>query len=565
MEYCYWSICFAPLKASETNIFGFSEFISSIALLVIAWTIADARYRFRINVAPLPLRKVTFFVVIALGVLTLLTEIWLAENWLVPIGPVFTTALWQAFLGGAFFMTFVVWVWFAFLRPPIFGASNAHRFHQTLYVSIIKGNISELAIIADELANSAEQIIKHTPREIDFLKHQDGEQKFTRAQVNAYNIILLIADKRFCRSIIASSPRTIVELFMAMNKLKKYTGTISTFARNIINEALVDPGSFLFHEADPYDVGSIGYYKPVTHSIFANYNMVEDIGGLLDPYHWQHRNWSKNSWEAYSRISIISLKSYVSSDYKPHPTTLMRAISNIVSSTSGLRSLNGTGNSILETKEYECFSIALNFFEEAIKVLEDVDIPRLVPLRPNRNNINLYDHLARAIFDLICNTSCIKHPQWVSNELQRNEIWYRFIKSPDLSGRVGRLIKFKIRRLIYDDIRRLERFPNYKGARLIAFCLNVFGFPTVTTRDDRDILTIEKVLFSWLTKNYDWLRHENIEIANECLPEDFSFDEENSVLVHYIPAKGMRKIPWKNHHKVDVFDPQTDNATEDKQ
>jgi hypothetical protein len=77
-------VCFVPLETSSPKIFDFSEFLAGLALMVLAWTIADVRYRFRIRSAPIPLQGLTFAVVVAVGILTLLTDLWRAQGWLVP-------------------------------------------------------------------------------------------------------------------------------------------------------------------------------------------------------------------------------------------------------------------------------------------------------------------------------------------------------------------------------------------------------------------------------------------------------------------------------------------------
>jgi len=67
-------VCFIPLDGSGQKFFGFSEFLAGLALMVLAWTIADVRYRFRVRTAPIPLLGITFSVVATVGVLTLLTS-----------------------------------------------------------------------------------------------------------------------------------------------------------------------------------------------------------------------------------------------------------------------------------------------------------------------------------------------------------------------------------------------------------------------------------------------------------------------------------------------------------
>jgi hypothetical protein len=160
---CIAEVCFIPLDATTPEFFGFSEFLAGLALMVLAWTIADVRYRFRVRTAPVPLQGLTFAVVAGVGVLTLLTSLWRAERWLVPQGNLLTPASWQALLGGVFLLTFLTWTWFAFIRPPSYGRHNAERFAQTLYRFILKGSPTELAVIADELALSARSVQELRP------------------------------------------------------------------------------------------------------------------------------------------------------------------------------------------------------------------------------------------------------------------------------------------------------------------------------------------------------------------------------------------------------------------
>lgn len=137
--FCYAFLCFVPLDPSSPKFFGFAEFLTGLALIVLAWTIADIRYRFRVRTAPLPLQSVTFFIVTVIGILTLLTDLWRAQGWVVPHGYLLTPATWQALLGGTFFLTFLTWAWFAFIRPPLYGKRNARRFAHVLFLSLSSG------------------------------------------------------------------------------------------------------------------------------------------------------------------------------------------------------------------------------------------------------------------------------------------------------------------------------------------------------------------------------------------------------------------------------------------
>ena len=112
----------------------------------------------------------------------------------------------------------------------------------------------------------------------------DRAQALANGIVSAYanDILLLIADKRLCRAIVSSSPGTALSFFQEIGDTKKYGVRIETFSQNIFYEALVNKDSFLYHEADGYQSGLIGFHKPLSQAMFANYSMVETIGAIFD-------------------------------------------------------------------------------------------------------------------------------------------------------------------------------------------------------------------------------------------------------------------------------------------
>ena len=106
--------------------------------MVLVWTIANVRYKFRVDTAPLPLKGITFIVISSIGILTLLTDLWRTEEWLVPQGNILTHSGWQALLGGLFLLTVLIWTWFAVFRPSGYSKRNAKRFVNILASAIIK-------------------------------------------------------------------------------------------------------------------------------------------------------------------------------------------------------------------------------------------------------------------------------------------------------------------------------------------------------------------------------------------------------------------------------------------
>ena len=517
--------------------------------MVLAWTIADVRYRFRVRVAPLPLQGVTFCVVVTVGFLTLLTDLWRAEQWLVPAGDIISPAIWQALLGGLFLSTFLAWAWFAFIRPPIYGIRNAKRFAQTLYRYILKGSPGELAIIADELASSARTLVRHAT---DRSELESGEvrdktkPKLPRGEAYANDLLLLMADKRLCRAIVNSSPGTALAIFQEIGEVKKFGIPVEIFAKNIVSEAFSNPDSFIFHETEGYESGLIGYHKPLSQALFSNYQMVETIGTLLDPDIRSKSRWDALQWGAYCRVVLMTFRDYVDKQFWNHSFVLYRAKGYIEHAAFDLYKLEGVASISLDDDVLSRLRVVINFIKEAIAILDEKGPNKRQGLRIREKDgrserKNFYDYLACMIFEVIFAASVVKSPKSQCWQVQRNLVWAELFNFGRLSGPAGKIIKFKVRRMLFDEISSMSRFANFKGARILGFCLNVMGL--TIKRDDyyKDSRALQRAVLAWTKKNYVWLYNYNPRIAEECLVDGVTFDLEKLRLVKTYPAEGLRR------------------------
>lgn len=560
VEQCFFGVCFIPLDSSGQKFFGFSEFLAGLTLMVLAWTIADVRYRFRVRSAPIPLLGITFSVVATIGVLSLLTDLWRAEQWLVPKGNLLTPGSWQAILGGLFLLTFLTWAWFAFIRPPTYGRHNAERFAKTLYRFILKGSPVELAVIADELAISAKALVRHaTDRKKYRLTNGDEKNGPSKVERYANDLLLLIADKRLCRSIVESSPGTALAVFQAMADMKKYGIQVETFAKNIVDEALANKDSFLYHETDGYKSGLIGYHKPLSQAMFGNCEMVETIGTLLDPDIHNKWRWDAAQWEAYCRVVLMAFGSYVKGGYWGRSPELYRALGYIENAASDLYTLKKLP-SIWDTDPFRRLHVVVEFIKDAVKILDEKGVPGHVRIREKEMHGHpretFFDQIASMIFEVIFHASSVKSPQMDCWTIQRNSVWGELFNFNRLDSPAGKVVKFKVRRLLYDEIAEMKRFPNFKGASILGFCLNVMG---LTVRDEdyyKDSLALQRAVLAWTRKNFVWLHGYNARVADACLVDGITFDEENQRLVRTSPVEGLRREPSYVYLELDPAAPE---------
>jgi hypothetical protein len=568
---CLGFLCFSPLDADVPKFFGFSEFLAGLALMVLAWTIADVRYRFRVRVAPLPLQGITFAVVASVGVLTLLTDLWRAEQWWVPRGNLLTPASWQALLGGVYLLTFLTWAWFAFIRPPAFGRRNKMRFARALYTYILKGSPAELGVIADELTRSVRPLVRYATDRKHFKNFgidQSGEdqRKLSKIEEVANDVLLLIADRRFCRVIVESSPVTALAVFQEMGEAKKYGIQVETFARNIMNEALANQNSFAFHEAEGYESGLIGYHKPLSQAMFANFSLVETVGTMLDPDIWGKSKWDADQWEAYCRLVLMTFHNYAETRSPwEHSYALYRAKGYIEHAASDVYKLNGLASVAWDNDSLARLRVVVKFIREAVEILDKKGVPDRLKLRMHKKHTReqtFYDHLANMIFETIFAASAVRSPSDECWWVQHNTVWHELFNFNSLDSDAGKIVKFKARRLLYDEIADMKRFPNFKGAKILGFCLNVMGLKLSTADHDRDSRALQKAVLSWTAKNYAWLHAYNPRVAETCLVDGLTYDAEKLRLVKTYPAEGLRREPHYVQLQIDAA-PRTPERAEE--
>lgn len=545
-------MCFTPLDPNGPRFFGFSEFLAGLALMILAWTIADVRYRFRVQSAPIPLQGITFTIVAVVGILTLLTDLWRAQAWLVPSGDLITPAAWQALLAGLFLITFLAWAWFAFIRPPTFGKLNSKRYARALYRFVLRGAPAELAVIADEVARSAHALVRYATdsgEEKNYgLQEREGQQQRRLPKIEAYanDLLLLIADKRFCRAIVGSAPVTALAIFTEMRTTKRYGIQVETFANNIINEALANKDSFLYHEAEGYKSGLLGYIKPLSQAMFSNYRMVETVGTMLDPDIVGQSEWDAAKWDAYCRVVLMAFQDYVDHGFWNHSFVLYRAMGYIERATSDLYKLDGLP-STWDNDSVRRLRIVIDFIRKAVKILDEKGVPEHTRLRIKEKRDgpgeSFYDHIASMIFEVIFQASTVRSPQSECWTIQHNSVWGELLNFSRLDDPAGRVVKFKLRRLLYNEVAEMKRFPNFKGAKILGFCLNVMGLKLREGAYDKDSRALHKAILAWTKKNYAWLHAYNPRIASHCLVDGMTFEVDSLRIVKTYAAEGLRREP----------------------
>jgi hypothetical protein len=556
-EACYWLLCFVPPEAADSpRIFGFSEFITALALLVLLYTIADIRYKFRLTVTPGALYLVTFGLIVFIGVGTLATEVWLAEGWWVPRSTGLSRTIWQAMFGMLFLGAFLTWMYYAFLRPPIFSRRNWYKYGQTLFRVVLKGDDSELPVIADELGRSAFALVKLAKR-VQLEGPRKGRYK-PGVEGYAHDMLLLIANRKLCRHIIRSAPNTALRFFDAMTLEKKYNIPIGQFAKAISAEAIAYKESALYQEDDGFESGLIGYLKPWTRGIYGNIELVERLGdgfgSPLDIGYQDVWSWDADQWEAYCRAILMTFESYLIAGWGGrHSYALWRAVGELETALMGLHKIDGIAGAAYETDEYKRLDVVVKFVRHMVLLMDKQERPVPGVLRQRKQHVHgdLYGLIANLIFEILVAASHVKGPPDFAWSVHHNSTWGEIFSFAS-DSKTWKIIHHRVRRLLYDEVAEVADMPNYKNAALLGLLLNVIGFGITRGKQsmDRDYWPLARAVQSVAKRNYMTIRDRLPDVADAVLIGGVTFDEGTRRLVKTY-SKGLEREPVRRYLELD--------------
>jgi hypothetical protein len=199
----------------------------------------------------------------------------------------------------------------------------------------------------------------------------------------------------------------------------------------------------------------------------------------------------------------------------------------------------------------EKLRVVVEFVTQAIELLDRHEVPtRLrLRLRDDRAFDTAYDVVAGMILEMIFHASSVRSPARLCWWVQHNTVWSKFFNFDRGKGAAAAVIQFKVRRLLYKEVTEMRRSPNFRGAHILGFCLNVLGFRPRTQEYFHDSSALHKVILSWTRQNFAWLYSYNPRVAEACLVDGITYDAAHHRLVKTSPAEGLIRTP-----EVEYFD-----------
>lgn len=270
------------------SFFGFSEFLTGLALLMIVWSTTDYKYRFRLYISKLS-KNALFIMTVIVGLVTLICD------FIASIGVIahLTQFIIQMICALLLFCFIMYWVKTVFLYPPVFNESNCKKYAFEFIFVCESGSDEELNILVQETIFSLSNIVHFA--------HEYGleNKEFSEVENQVYNIFSRMSTERFCRAAVRGYFGIV--LFDCLKAEKKFNVGLETFAENYITELLKWDGSFIFRESDSRN-GYLWARQPLITEIYGSKELLFGLNGLIRPDYSVTKDWNHKQVRAYVAV-----------------------------------------------------------------------------------------------------------------------------------------------------------------------------------------------------------------------------------------------------------------------
>ncbi len=173
--------------------------------------------------------------------------------------------------------------------------------------------------------------------------------------------------------------------------------------------------------------------------------------------------------EGFSRASLAFFDSYLGYNKgQTHSYALARLLSFFESILADTYNLKGTSVA-WNTIEYKRLRVTVRFVRDAIVLLDKHGVCPMRLRKKQQQFGDTFDQLTDLAFEIIFDASSVSEPFWTCWSVQRNEVWAELFSYKHSSA--FSVVLFKLRRLVYDEIKMMDKAPNFKSARIIGYFL----------------------------------------------------------------------------------------------
>ncbi len=517
----------ATVESNAVGIFGLAQFLSTLALFVAIFNVSDFRYRYRVSVWPLNVRTIGIWAVVSIGAVLILMDFWFQNH--LPLPHVLNSyANLKLALAASFAGLVVMFVAACFVWPTRFRRMNARRFFDVTNYYVHQGNADRLQAIAEELSPAMNDLFVSASK-------LSTENDLSFPTLAAHDVMLILADRRFCHVVVDRVPGLALRCFQLASVHP--TVPFADFA-HFIGEEFVTNTSSAFYQEDIFGSGYSRHAKPISKAVFGNYELIERCASeRSSPLDVQYRKvdaFDEQRIEGFFRAATAFVPGYLEATKgRLHSYAFARLLGSFESMTSPISTLDSMGEGWHRSSAYAGLSHSIQFIAFVVENLDKLNIPPTSLREKTKGYLDPYDGLAELFYKAVLHAAFVTQPEFICWDIQHNLVWSGKLKFYHTSKALPAL-QFKVRRKLYNKIREMDRFPNFVGARILGFCLNVLGLRLIDRRTDglnRSDYALQRVVLSWTKRKFRWLAEDYPNLVAVCLQGFISYDKENNRLV----------------------------------
>ncbi len=516
-----------------------SGFLGIIAFAVAVFTLSGPKFQFRQATAILPFRALFFVTLVISAMATFLVEACVMYGIRSPafVDPNTVNLVIAAVIA----VLVLYWMKICFIWPPRFSRYTAQKFFQQTFLYITNGSREELLVLARELMREIPRLISHSPVRKNVPFNDNEPPELTRLESYTNDLFLLLSDPRFCDVVAEEIPTFPAYLSEEMVRLERFDAPAHLVIRRIVISLLAKPGSALFVENEWLDQGYTGEVKPITRAIFGNWHKLERYAGgvesPLDLYYPYARSWDTDTWNVYFGLAREYVRGLTSSKYRnSHAQGLYDVLKTTETAFEQIGDLTKSDNTFDSHNPYFHASAANGFLKDLIKIFDEAGERVYFDRRDKHFFGNeLSSKIAKLLHKAIFDASGVNTKEFRMWDVQHNLVWSPIERGEVHDTEIMKMVRRKLRRMIWQNIKRMDQFPNFKGARYVRFFLNVLGFYDEKMHrrvgEDRESWTLAKVVAGWVGRNYQTIAVTHPPVAEAMLPANIEYDPIRGILI----------------------------------
>lgn len=533
----FLTICFeqAWIDPTVTNLFGFSEFLATVAIITIAYNIIDERYKFRVEVSRFSFHKLIFYITAVFGFYLLMLGVWFNEN--LPIPSFLNNYYYHQFVVALVILIAVIgWMYSAFIDTPNYSKYNADKYARAVYKRVAFGNDRAIIAASQEMLPAIGTIFDFAQKSEyvrDFEKGGFKSELTVEAKISQ-QLISIFGDRRFCFLVAKHVPALSAEVFSQASQTNIEQLPIDQFTSNVTSEFLKDTSTAIHFEGDGFHSGLVGFIRPVSRELFEHVDLIEGLsertGSPFDEYRLDNGSWDATSWQTYIRVAKAFVSARLKKYKTPDPSMALNQICKCVQGMSmDAHLMSNMGDDYHRSLQFRKIELSMEFIAHTLEALEENGIfasKKTTATNLGQNN-DLYDVLAEVAFQIIFNAANVRTADFKNWQIQHNVIWGELFSSRNRKSEI--IFRYRLIRKLYKAIKEMDEFYNLKGARYLGFCLNVMGL--LASNDDKNCRAFHLFVINWTKKNYSKMDDEVPKIAEFCLSGTVRFEAAKCRLV----------------------------------